>query len=69
MPISNVSVKNVIISQATEGILISQAKGVTLENVRIEAPGEVLRIKNAEEVSVNGKKYENKTSKAQAIGM
>lgn len=69
MPISNVSVKNVIISQATEGILISQAKGVTLENVRIEAPGEALRIKNAEEVSVNGKKYENKTSKAQAIGM
>lgn len=69
MPISDVSVKNVIISDAKEGILISQAKGVTLENVRIEAPGEVLRIKNAEDVNVNGKKYENKTSKAQAIGM
>lgn len=69
MPINNVSVKNVVVSDAKEGIVISQVKGVTLENIRIETKGDVLQIQNAEDVKVNGKKYENKTSKAQAIKM
>lgn len=59
MPISNVSVKNVVISDAKEGIVISQAKGVTLDNVRIETKGKVLQIKNSEDVKVDGKTYEN----------
>lgn len=67
MPIDNVSVKNVVVSDAKEGIVISQAKGVTLENIRIETKGEVLQIQNAEGVKVNGKNYENKTEKAKAI--
>lgn len=67
MPIDNVSVKHVVVSDAKEGIVISQAKGVVLENIRIETKGDVLQIKNAEDVKVNGKSYENKTSKAQAI--
>lgn len=67
MPIDNVSVKNVVVSDAKEGIVISQAKGVTLENIRIETKGEVLQIQNAEGVKVNGKNYENKTAKAKAI--
>ena len=69
MPINNVSVKNVVISDAKEGIVISQTKGVILENVRIETEGDVLQIKNAEDVKVNGKTYENKTSKGQSIKM
>lgn len=69
MPINNVNVKNVVISDAKEGIVISQTKGVTLENVRIEAESDVLQIKNAEDVKVNGKTYENKTSKGQSIKM
>lgn len=69
MPINNVSVKNVVISDAKEGIVISQTKGVTLENVRIETEGDVLQIKNAEDVKINGKTYENKTSKGQSIKM
>lgn len=69
MPIQNVTVKNVTISDAKEGIVISQTQGVTLENVRIETKGDVLQIKNAKDVKVNGKTYENKSSKAQAIQM
>lgn len=67
MPISNVSVKDVVISDATSGIVISQANNVTLENIRIETQGDVLQIKNSEDVKVNGQTYENKTSKAQTI--
>lgn len=67
MPIRNVSVKDVVISEATKGIVISQAEGVTLENIRIETKGDVLQIKNAKEVKVNGKMHENATGKAQSI--
>lgn len=69
MPIDHVSVKDVVISNAKEGIVISQAKDVVLENIRIETQGDVLKIKNATNVKANGKVYENKTSKAQAIKM
>lgn len=57
MPIKNVSVKNVVISDTKEGIVISQAKGVTLENIRIETKGEVLKVDNSEDVKVNGKNF------------
>ncbi len=69
MPIENVTVKDVVISKATGGIIISQATNVTLENISIETEGDVLQIKNAEGVKVNGKEYENKTSQAQSIQM
>ena len=61
MPIDNISVKK-------EGIVISQAKGVTIDNVTIDAKkGDALIIRNAQEVKVNGQEYNNETSKAQAI--
>ena len=70
MPIDNVSVKDVVISQAKEGIVISQAKGVTIDNVRIEAKkGENLVIRNAYNVMVNGQEYNNETSKSQPIAL
>lgn len=57
MPIENVAVKDVIVSEATEGIVINQAKGVSFENVRIETKGEVLNVKNAKNLKVNGTLY------------
>ena len=47
MPIRNVTVKDVIINDAKEGVVISQAEGVTLENIRIETKGHTLDVKNA----------------------
>lgn len=70
MPIDNVSVKNVVISDAKEGIVISQAKDVTIDNVRIEAKkGDELVIRNANNVKVNGEEHNNATSKSQAIDL
>lgn len=70
MPIDNVSVKNVVISRAKEGIVISQARNVSIENVCIEAQkGDALVIRNAGEVKVNGKEYSNESSKAQAVAL
>ena len=69
MPIENVSVKNVVISEAKSGIVISQAKQVKLDNIEIRTQGDVLQIKNVSDLKVNGKKYENNSSKAKSIGL
>ena len=55
MPIRNVTVKNVIISDAKEGVVISQAEGVVLENIHIETKGHTLNVKNAKNLTVDGK--------------
>lgn len=58
MPVKNVTVKDVVISDAKQGIVVSQAEGVTFENVRIETEGDQLNVKNAKGLSVNGETYE-----------
>ena len=57
MPIKNVTVKDVIINDAKEGVVISQAEGVTLENIHIETKGHTLDVKNAKNLKVDGKVY------------
>lgn len=69
MPISNVSVKNVYISEAKSGIVISQAKDVELKNIYIDTKGDKLKIQNAGNVKVDGKIYQNDTAKPQAIDL
>ena len=57
MPIRKVTVKNVIISDAIEGVVISQAEGVVLENIHIETKGHTLNVKNAKNLNIDGKTY------------
>ncbi|WP_315087636.1 glycoside hydrolase family 28 protein [Bacteroides heparinolyticus] len=59
MPIKNVTVKNVTISEAKEGIVVSQAEGIIFENIRIETNGKTLEVKSAKALKVNGKSYKN----------
>ncbi|MBQ8674063.1 MAG: glycoside hydrolase family 28 protein [Bacteroides sp.] len=69
MPVENVTIKDVVISEAKEGIIISQAVNVTLDNVVIKTTGEVLQIKNAKNVKVNGEEHQNDSSKPLSIPM
>lgn len=58
MPIENVTVKDVMISQAKEGVVISQAVNVTMDNIKIEAKkGSALRISNSKDIKVDGETY------------
>lgn len=59
MPIENVTVKDVVISDAREGVIMSQANGVTMDNIRIVTTGkaETLQIKNAKNIQIDGKLY------------
>lgn len=59
MPIKNVTVRNVTISEAKEGVVVSQAEGIIFENIRIETNGETLEVKSAKALKVNGKSYKN----------
>ena len=60
MPISYVTVKDVVITDATDGIVINQVDGVTLENVYVESSkgNNILNVKNAKNLTIDGKVYE-----------
>lgn len=64
MPIDNITVKNVHITDASEGVVISHAADVVLENIVVEAKkGSPLQIRNVKNVKVNEQVYNtgNKT--------
>lgn len=59
MQIKNVTVKDVVITDAQEGVVISQADGVTMDNIRIETVkgGNTLKMSHAKNIKVDGKLY------------
>lgn len=59
MPIENVTVKDMTVSEATEGIVINQAKDIAFENVKITTTGKALSVQNTKGLNVNGKQYED----------
>lgn len=65
MQIQNVTVKDVVITDAQEGVVISQADGVTMDNIRIETlkGGNTLQISNAKNITVDGKQYKQVDAK------
>ncbi len=68
MPISNITVKNVVITEATDGVVISQADGVTLESIHVESSkgNNILNVKNA---TVDGKVYEELGAKGEILSL
>ena len=69
MPIRNVHVKDVVITDAKQGIVISQAENVSIENVKIDTKGTALQVKQAKDLKVNGKTYNNSATKALNINL
>ena len=59
MPIRNVNIKDIVINDAKQGIVISQAENVTIDNTQVDTQGEVLQVKDSKNVKVNGKTYHN----------
>ena len=55
MRIQNVNIKDVVITDASEGAVLSQADGVTMENVKITPKnGPEVKMKNVKNISING---------------
>ena len=69
MPIRNVYVKDVVVTDAKQGIVISQAENVSIENVKIETKGTPLQVQKAKGLKVNGKTYNHSAAKALNINL
>lgn len=71
MPISNITVKNVVMTEATDGVVISQVDGVTLENIYVESSkgNNILNVKNAKNLTIDGKVYEELGAKEEILSL
>lgn len=58
MPIRNVRIKDVTVSDAEKGIEISQAANVVIENTVVESQADTLLVKDSEHVTVNGRTFQ-----------
>ncbi|MDR0961011.1 MAG: glycoside hydrolase family 28 protein [Mediterranea sp.] len=58
MPIENVTVKNVVITDARQGIVISEAANVTIDEAHISSESEPLQVKKVRALTVNGNSYD-----------
>jgi len=68
MRIQNVTVKNVIITDAEEGAVVSEADGVTMDNIKITSPsGNSLSIKNAKNIKVDGVVFKEVNEKGKTV--
>ncbi|WP_299230942.1 glycoside hydrolase family 28 protein [uncultured Bacteroides sp.] len=59
MPIRNIDIKDVEISNAKSGIVISQAENVTIENTNIQSEKDTLKVRFVKNVKVNGEEFYN----------
>ncbi len=70
MPIKNVSIKNIIITEAKEGAVLNNADGVKMENVTIASQkGPQVRIKNTSNVIINQQKIEKIGTEEQVFSL
>lgn len=69
MPIHNVQIKDAIITNAKQGVVISQAENVMIQNVKVKSEGKALQIKNSKEIKINGRTYNNPSQKALSINL
>ena len=69
MPIQNINIDNIIVTDAKEGIVLSQADGVKINNVTIRTtkPSPTVNMKNVQNVTINGKSYENVGAKGEEL--
>lgn len=69
MRISNINMENMIITNANRGIELSQADGVNIQNVKVSLKGEgnVLKMQNVANITINGKKLDNVEGKVQEL--
>ena len=56
MPIENISIKNMVVTGAKEGIVVNKVAKLNIENVEIDTPGQsMIQIENTTDITINGK--------------
>ena len=57
MPVANVTITDLEVNNAKEGIVVNNTKGVTLSNISVSAEGHTFTARNSADITVNGKAY------------
>ena len=56
MPIENISIKNMVVTGAKEGIVVNKVAKLNIENVEIDTPDQsMIQIENTTGITINGK--------------
>ena len=56
MPIENISIKNMVVTGAKEGIVVNKVAKLNIENVEIDTPDQsMIQIENTTDITINGK--------------
>ena len=56
MPIENISIKNMVVTGAKEGLVVNQVAKLNIENVEIDTPDQsMIQIENTTDITINGK--------------
>lgn len=64
MPIQNISIRNMVVTNAREGIVINQVAQVNMENINIETSDDsVIQLENTTGITINGEKYDSISEK------
>lgn len=58
MPLENITIKNMVVTNAKQGIVLNKVAKVNIENVEIETPDHFpIKVENATGVTIDGKEY------------
>ena len=64
MPIENISIKNMVVTGAKEGIVVNKVAKLNIENVEIDTPDQsMIQIENTTGITINGKELGNISEK------
>lgn len=58
LPVRNIQVENMVVTDARTGVVISRVDGVKMSGLDVEADGPAVQIENASDVTINGKHYD-----------
>jgi len=68
MKIQNVTVKDVVITNAKQGAVVSQTDGVTMDNIKITSPsGNSLSVKDSKNIKIDGILFKEVNTKGKTV--
>lgn len=68
MKIQNVTVKDVVITNAKQGAVVSQTDGVTMDNIKITSPsGNSLSVKDSKNIKIDGILFKDVNTKGKTV--
>lgn len=69
MPVKNITITDLEVNNAKEGIVINNTDGVKLQDINVKSKGKTFSARNSANVTVNGKEYKKIDNKGITLDM